>query len=115
LVRVGRSFVQPGPVVEAGWIIRRKRWTVAALLDRFQRLLRSEVGGEYLVCFTIARTKFNLSQLIELRIFLAIIQVNFFFDAVPEELNTWESREALTSHPVQCYIRPVAWDQMENN
>ncbi|KAJ7914757.1 cytochrome P450 [Mycena leptocephala] len=47
--------------------------------------------------------------------FLAIIQVNFFFDALPEELNTWQSREALTSHPAQCYIRPIPWDQMENN
>ncbi|KAJ7862214.1 cytochrome P450 [Mycena leptocephala] len=41
--------------------------------------------------------------------------VNFFFDALPEELNTWQSREALTSHPAQCYIRPIPWDQMENN
>ncbi|KAJ7347439.1 cytochrome P450 [Mycena albidolilacea] len=53
--------------------------------------------------------------LIELRIFLAIVQVNFFFDALPEELNTWQSHERLTSHPDQCYIRPIPWDKIENN
>jgi hypothetical protein len=46
---------------------------------------------------------------------LAIVQVNFFFDALPEELNTWQSHERLTSHPDQCYIRPIPWDKIENN
>ncbi|KAJ6628495.1 cytochrome P450 [Mycena sp. CBHHK59/15] len=51
--------------------------------------------------------------LIELRLFLAIVQVNFFFDALPEELNTWKSRETLTNHPAQCYVRPIPWEKME--
>ncbi|KAJ7815931.1 cytochrome P450 [Mycena leptocephala] len=53
--------------------------------------------------------------LIELRLFLAIVQINFFLDALPEELNTWKSREILTNHPAQCYIRPIPWEKMEND
>ncbi|KAJ7860117.1 cytochrome P450 [Mycena olivaceomarginata] len=48
--------------------------------------------------------------LIQLRLFLAITQFNFFFDALPEELNGWKSHETVTSHPVQCYVRPIPWD-----
>ncbi|KAF8188875.1 cytochrome P450 [Mycena galopus ATCC 62051] len=51
--------------------------------------------------------------LIELRLFLAIVQVNFFLDALPDELNTWKSRENLTNHPAQCYVRPIPWEKME--
>ncbi|KAF8186072.1 cytochrome P450 [Mycena galopus ATCC 62051] len=53
--------------------------------------------------------------LIELRLFISMIQVNFFFDAVPEELNTWKSNETVTnpSHPAQCYVRPIPWESME--
>ncbi|KAJ7091852.1 cytochrome P450 [Mycena belliarum] len=51
--------------------------------------------------------------LIELRMFLSMVQVNFFLDALPEELNTWTARETVTNHPVQCYIRPILWDNME--
>ncbi|KAF8194043.1 cytochrome P450 [Mycena galopus ATCC 62051] len=51
--------------------------------------------------------------LIELRLFISMIQVNFFFDAVPEELNTWKSNETVTNHPAQCYVRPIPWESME--
>ncbi|KAF8212986.1 cytochrome P450, partial [Mycena galopus ATCC 62051] len=51
--------------------------------------------------------------LIELHLFISMIQVNFFFDAVPEELNTWESNETVTNHPAQCYVRPIPWEGME--
>ncbi|KAJ7305635.1 cytochrome P450 [Mycena albidolilacea] len=50
--------------------------------------------------------------LIQLRLFLAIAQFNFFFDALPEELNGWKSHETVTSHPVQCYVRPIPWDNV---
>ncbi|KAJ7815712.1 cytochrome P450 [Mycena leptocephala] len=53
--------------------------------------------------------------LTELRLFLAIVQINFFLDALPEELNTWKSRENLTNHPAQCYVRPIPWEKMEND
>ncbi|KAF7368522.1 hypothetical protein MVEN_00175500 [Mycena venus] len=50
--------------------------------------------------------------LLQLRLFVAMTQVNVFFDAIPEELNTWESHETVTNHPVQCYVKPVPWDQL---
>ncbi|KAJ6563669.1 cytochrome P450 [Mycena vulgaris] len=51
--------------------------------------------------------------LIQLRLFLAITQLNFFFDALPEELNGWKSHETVTNHPVQCFVRPIPWDNMD--
>ncbi|KAJ6582654.1 cytochrome P450 [Mycena vulgaris] len=51
--------------------------------------------------------------LIQLRLFLAITQFNFFFDALPEELNGWTPYETVTSHPVQCYVRPIPWDNVD--
>ncbi|KAJ6608065.1 cytochrome P450, partial [Mycena sp. CBHHK59/15] len=53
--------------------------------------------------------------LIELRLFLAMIQVNFFFNALPEEINTWKSHETVTNHPTQCYVRPMSWENTEKN
>ncbi|KAK7055842.1 cytochrome P450 [Favolaschia claudopus] len=39
--------------------------------------------------------------LLELRLFLSMIQVNFFLDAIPEEMNTWKNHETATNHPQQ--------------
>ncbi|KAJ7067242.1 cytochrome P450 [Mycena amicta] len=51
--------------------------------------------------------------LIQLRLFLAITQLNFFLDALPEELNGWKAHETVTNHPVQCFVRPVPWDNID--
>ncbi|KAJ7354193.1 cytochrome P450 [Mycena albidolilacea] len=51
--------------------------------------------------------------LLELRAFLAMVQFNFFFAALPEEINTWKSVETVTNHPVQCFIRPILWENMQ--
>ncbi|KAJ7882836.1 cytochrome P450 [Mycena leptocephala] len=53
--------------------------------------------------------------LTELRLFIAMMQFNFFFDAVPQELNTWRAHETITFHPVECYVRPIPWDDMEKH
>ncbi|KAF7369588.1 Cytochrome P450 [Mycena venus] len=53
--------------------------------------------------------------LLELRLFLATTQLNFFFDALPDELNGWKSHETVTNHPVQCYVRPIPWDDVNVN
>ncbi|KAJ7152702.1 cytochrome P450 [Mycena crocata] len=50
---------------------------------------------------------------LELRLFLAIVQANFFFEAVPEEMNSWKSIEVVTNRPVECYVRPVPWEKVE--
>ncbi|KAJ7853816.1 cytochrome P450 [Mycena olivaceomarginata] len=52
-------------------------------------------------------------DLLELRAFLAMVQFNFFFAALPEEINTWKSVETVTNHPVQCFIRPIPWENMQ--
>ncbi|KAJ7280942.1 cytochrome P450 [Mycena rebaudengoi] len=53
--------------------------------------------------------------LTELRLFIVMMQLNFFFDAIPQELNTWRAHETVTFHPVQCYVRPIPWDEMEKH
>jgi hypothetical protein len=91
---------------------------MVSFLDRLQGMLRTEVGCEYLVITSLHISHIlnsALFQLIELRLFLAIVQVNFFLDALPGELNTWKSRENLTNHPAQCYVRPIPWEKMEND
>jgi hypothetical protein len=42
-----------------------------------------------------------------------MVQFNFFFAALPEEINTWKSVETVTNHPVQCFIRPIPWENMQ--
>ncbi|KAJ7790786.1 cytochrome P450 [Mycena olivaceomarginata] len=49
--------------------------------------------------------------LLELRTFLAMVQFNFFFAALPEEINTWKSVETVTTHPLQCFTRPIPWGE----
>jgi hypothetical protein len=44
-----------------------------------------------------------------------MMQFNFFFDAVPQELNTWRAHETITFHPVECYVRLIPWDDMEKH
>ncbi|KAJ7808617.1 cytochrome P450 [Mycena olivaceomarginata] len=56
---------------------------------------------------------YGMRAMIELRLFLSMITVNFFFDAVPAELNTWKSHETVTNHPAQCYVRPIPWEELE--
>ncbi|KAJ7505699.1 cytochrome P450 [Mycena galericulata] len=53
--------------------------------------------------------------LTELRLFIAMMQLNFFFDVVPEELNSWRAHETVTFHPIECYARPVPWDDMDKH
>jgi hypothetical protein len=52
-------------------------------------------------------------QILELRMFLALIHATFFLDKVPEELDDSVARETVTTHPVRCYIRPIPWSEIE--
>ncbi|KAF7309083.1 Cytochrome P450 [Mycena kentingensis (nom. inval.)] len=49
----------------------------------------------------------------ELRLFFAMVQMAFFFDEVPAELNSWRAEEAITNHPLQCFVRPIIWEEAE--
>ncbi|KAJ7271167.1 cytochrome P450 [Mycena rebaudengoi] len=51
---------------------------------------------------------------LELRLFLAMIFNFCFFDALPEDINTWKSHESVTHHPAQCYARPIVWEDIQN-
>ncbi|KAJ7503433.1 cytochrome P450 [Mycena galericulata] len=57
----------------------------------------------------------SFDALTELRLFIAMMQLNFFFDVVPEEMNTWRAHEIVTFHPVECYARPIPWDDMDKH
>jgi hypothetical protein len=34
---------------------------------------------------------------------------NFFFEAIPEELDGSEASEVVTVHPTKSYVRPIPW------
>jgi len=52
--------------------------------------------------------------ILELRMFLALIQATFFLDQVPEELDSFAARETVTTHPTQCYVNPIPWSEVES-
>ena len=41
--------------------------------------------------------------------FLALLQMTFFFEAVPEELDGSEANEVVTVRPKKSYVRPIPW------
>jgi hypothetical protein len=47
--------------------------------------------------------------MLEIRLFLALLQMSFFFEAVPEELDGSEASEVVTVHPTKSYVRPIPW------
>ncbi|KAK4684370.1 hypothetical protein P7C73_g5809, partial [Tremellales sp. Uapishka_1] len=51
--------------------------------------------------------------LLELRLFMAQLNQQFFFGAVPENQNSMEAFETVARHPVQCFVRPLSWESGE--
>ena len=47
--------------------------------------------------------------MLEIRLFLALLQMTFFFEAVPEDLDGSEASEVVTVHPKKSYVRPIPW------
>jgi hypothetical protein len=47
--------------------------------------------------------------MLEMRLFLALLQMTFFFEAIPEELDGSEASEVVTVHPTKSYVRPIPW------
>ncbi|KAJ7837638.1 hypothetical protein B0H14DRAFT_3870331 [Mycena olivaceomarginata] len=87
-------IIQAREVAPSGWLVQCDRWPWLPFSYGFRGCFGQKLA------------------LIQLRLFLAITQFNFFFDALPEELNGWKSHETVTSHPVQCYVRPIPWDNV---
>ncbi|WVF69549.1 hypothetical protein IAT40_004327 [Kwoniella sp. CBS 6097] len=48
--------------------------------------------------------------LMELRVFIAKLNLAFFFAPVPQSQNGFERFDKVISHPRDCYIRPVRWE-----
>ncbi|WWC86654.1 uncharacterized protein L201_001531 [Kwoniella dendrophila CBS 6074] len=53
--------------------------------------------------------------LLELRVFIAHLNLAFFFAPIPQNLNGFERFDKIISHPKDCFIRPVSWDSEEVN
>ncbi|ORY21756.1 cytochrome P450 [Naematelia encephala] len=51
----------------------------------------------------------NLAML-ELRFFISQLNQTFFFAPVSDALNSFDMYQTVTTHPRQCFIRPVSWD-----
>jgi hypothetical protein len=45
--------------------------------------------------------------------YLAMIHSTFFLDKVPEELDNMDMKEAVTTHPTICYVRPIPWSEIQ--
>ncbi|OCF44809.1 hypothetical protein I317_01298 [Kwoniella heveanensis CBS 569] len=50
--------------------------------------------------------------LMELRVFIAKLNLAFFFAPVPASQNGFERVDKVISHPKDCYIRPVQWEMV---
>jgi hypothetical protein len=61
----------------------------------------------------LADTDMFVHQLLEMRLFMCQLNQAFYFAPVPEELNSPASYETITSHPRQCFVKPVSWDSPE--
>ncbi|KAJ7724283.1 hypothetical protein B0H14DRAFT_3004060 [Mycena olivaceomarginata] len=71
-----------------------------------RRIVRCANAGPWLAFGYGFRACFGQKlALLELRTFLAMVQFNFFFAALPEEINTWKSVET-------CFTRPIPWENM---
>jgi cytochrome P450 len=54
-----------------------------------------------------------ISQMLELRLFMAQLSLAFFFGQVPDTMNSTEFFEKVANHPRQSYIRPMSWECAE--
>jgi hypothetical protein len=43
--------------------------------------------------------------MLAIRLFVVLLQMSFFFEAIPEELDGSE----VSGEPTKCYIRPIPW------
>ncbi|CAE6523753.1 unnamed protein product [Rhizoctonia solani] len=48
--------------------------------------------------------------LLQLKAFVAAMSRAFFFNSVPQEIDSWEAIEAITKQPKVCYISLERWD-----
>ncbi|KAH9808899.1 cytochrome P450 [Melampsora americana] len=51
--------------------------------------------------------------LLEMRLYIAMLSMEFFFDGVPDGLDTMESVELVANHPVSCVVRPRLWSELD--
>lgn len=51
--------------------------------------------------------------LLEMRLYIAMLSMEFFFDRVPDGLDTMESIELVANHPVSCVVRPRLWSELD--
>jgi len=53
----------------------------------------------------------NLAVL-ELKLYIAMLCMELFFDRVPDEVNSMDAIELVANHPQTCVIRPVPWSNI---
>ncbi|EGG11309.1 uncharacterized protein MELLADRAFT_59429 [Melampsora larici-populina 98AG31] len=51
--------------------------------------------------------------LLEMRLYIAMLSMEIFFDQVPDGLDTMESIELVANHPVSCVVRPRLWSELD--
>lgn len=69
-------------------------------------MLRQKLGRERQI-----RQKTLILQLLELRLFMCQLNQAFFFAPVPEDQNSFEKYETITTHPRACFVNPQPWKE----
>lgn len=54
-----------------------------------------------------------LPQQLELKMFIATLNLAFFFDKVPEELDSYKPILGITRGPRMAYVAPRPWEDNE--
>lgn len=50
--------------------------------------------------------------ILELKLYIAMLNMEFFFDRVPKEANSMKAMELVANHPQTCVVRPKPWAQV---
>ncbi|WAR53649.1 hypothetical protein PtB15_3B157 [Puccinia triticina] len=56
----------------------------------------------------------NLAVL-ELKLYIAMLCMELFFDRVPDEVNSMDAVELVANHPQTCVIRPIPWAKINDD
>jgi hypothetical protein len=51
--------------------------------------------------------------MLELRLALATLNLAFFLDPVPEEVDDMEAKDIISVQPIHCYVNPKRWSDVE--
>jgi hypothetical protein len=74
-------------------------------------------GKPVAVSLSCAFVRFALTtvsrQMLEMRLIIAMLNLAFFFDRVPDEVDGMAIKEEISIQPVNCFVNPKKWSERE--